>query len=234
MDAKEVYTSKPWIRYYPKGVPAEVEIPDISVPGAFDQMADKYSGKTALIFYGRKISYKELKTLTDRFATALAGMGVKKGDTVALYLLNCPQYVIAYFGALKAGAKVTPISPVYTSKEVRHQIDDSQAGTVICEDILYDNVEKSGAEPDHVILTSIGDYLPRLKRMFAKSKLAQAYGGEMAVPTQADIKKAGLHLFQDLIEQNPPDPPKSPLIPRRILRPSPTPGEPPVCPRRPS
>ncbi|MBW1869384.1 MAG: AMP-binding protein, partial [Deltaproteobacteria bacterium] len=102
MDAKETYLSKPWVKYYPEGVPAEVEVPDISVPEAFDQMADKYGSKTALIFYGKKISYEKLKELTDRFAAALADLGVGKGDTVAMYLLNCPQYVIAYFGSLKA------------------------------------------------------------------------------------------------------------------------------------
>ena len=123
-------------------MPAEVEIPDISVPELFDQMAEKYGNKTALIFYGKKISYGELKELIDRLAAALADLGVKKGDTVALYLLNCPQYVIAYFAALRLGAKVTPISPVYTSIEVKHQLEDSEAKTVICQDILYDNLEQ--------------------------------------------------------------------------------------------
>jgi len=166
MDPKEYYLSKPWLKHYPDGVPAEVDVPDISVPERFDQMADKYGNKTALIFYGRKINYRELKELSNRFAAALAALGLKKGDTVALYLLNCPQYVIAYFGALKAGAKITPISPVYTSKEVKHQLTDSEARTVVCEDILYDNVERSGVELDTVILSSIGDFLPKLKKLF--------------------------------------------------------------------
>ncbi|MGM0426723.1 MAG: long-chain-fatty-acid--CoA ligase [Thermodesulfobacteriota bacterium] len=214
MDAKEAYTSKPWIAYYPEGVPAEVEIPDIAVPEAFDQMAEKYGSKTALVFYGKKISYQELQALTDRFAAALAALGVRKGDTVAMYLLNCPQYVIAYFGALKAGAKVTPISPVYTSKEVKHQIDDSEARTMVCEDILYDNVEKAGAHLANVILTSIGDYLPRFKKLFGKSGLAKAYGSAMTVPTPEDIEQAGLHLFQDLIKQYPPDKPQITLDPK--------------------
>src|SRR4030042_2115670 len=113
MDAKKAYLSKPWLKYYPKDVPATVDIPDLSVPELFDQMADKFRKKTAAIFYGKKISYAELKDLIDRFATALADLGVKKGGTVALFLLNCPQYIIAYFAALKIGAKVTPISPVY-------------------------------------------------------------------------------------------------------------------------
>ena len=216
MDPKEIYLSKPWVEHYPEGVPAEVEAPDISVPEAFDQMADKYAGKTALIFYGKKISYKNLKELTDRFAAALADLGVGKGDTVAMYLLNCPQYVIAYFGSLKAGAKVTPISPVYTSKEVKHQIEDSQARTIICEDILYDNVEKIGIELDNVILTSIGDYLPKFKKLFGKSALAKAYSG-MEVPTPEHIKEAGLLQLEDLIAKYPPEPPDVKINPKEDI-----------------
>ena len=216
MNAKEAYAAKPWLKYYPEGVPEEIEVPDVSVPEAFDQMADKYGGKTALIFYGKKISYHELKDLTNRFAAALADLGVTKGDTVAMYLLNCPQYVIAYFGALKAGAKVTPISPVYTSKEVKHQIEDSQAKTIICEDILYDNIEKTGAELDNVILTSIADYLPRLKKLFGKSTLAKAYSG-MEVPSPEHIKQAGLHQFQDLIKKYPPEPPQIKINPKEDI-----------------
>ena len=216
MNPKEAYASKPWLQYYPEGVPEKIEVPDVSVPEAFDQMADKYGSKTALIFYGKKISYKELKELTDRFSAGLAALGVSKGDTVAMYRLNCPQYVIAYFGALKAGAKVTPISPVYTSKEVKHQIEDSQAKTIICEDILYDNIEKTGAELDNVILTTIADYLPRLKKLFGKSALAKAYSG-MEVPSPEHIKEAGLHQFQDLIKRYPPQPPQITIHPKEDI-----------------
>jgi len=175
MDVKDAYLSKPWLRYYPDDVPEFVEIPEISAPAIFDRMADRYANKTALIFYGKKISYRKLKDLSNRFAAALADLGVGKGDTVALYLLNCPQFVIAYFGALKAGAKVTPISPVYTSREIKHQIEDSEARLIVCEDILYDNVERADVRLDDVILTSIGDYLPTLKRLFGKSALGKAY-----------------------------------------------------------
>ena len=202
MEPKEVYMSKPWLKYYPEGVPPEVEVPETSVPQIFDEMADKYSGQAALIFYGKKIKYGELKKLTDRFAAALADLGVAKGETVALYLLNCPQYVIAYIGALKVGAKVTPISPVYTSQEVKHQFTDSETKTVICEDILYDNVEKTNVELDNIILSSIGDYLPALKRAFGKSALGKAYSG-MHVPAPEQIQRAGLLLFKDLIKKYP-------------------------------
>jgi long-chain acyl-CoA synthetase len=216
MDAKEFYASKPWLKYFPEGVPENVEVPSISVPELFDQVAGKYGKKTALIFYGKKISYAELKELIDRFATALANLGVKKGDTVALYLLNCPQYVISYFAALKIGAKITPISPVYTSHEIKHQIQDSDATTVVCQDILYDNVEKTGITMKNVILTGIADYLPTLKRILGKGALGKIYS-EMKVPTPAHREQAGLLQFQELIKKYLPRPPHVSIDPMRDI-----------------
>ena len=216
MDHKEAYMAKPWLEYYPEDVPREVEIPLVSVPELFDQVADKFGNKTALIFYGKKISYTKLRELTDRFATALADLGVRKGDTLALYLLNCPQYVIAYFAALKVGAKVTPISPVYTSQEVKHQLEDSDAEMVVCQDILYDNVEKTGVALKNVILTNIAEYLPALKKMLGKSALGKVYG-EMHVPTPKFIEEAGLLQFQDLIKKYPPQPPEIKLDPEKDI-----------------
>ena len=216
MEPKEVYLSKPWLKYYPEGVPHTVEAPETTVQELFDSMADKYAKKTALVFYGKKISYKELKASANRFAAALTALGVKKGDTVSLYLLNCPQYVIAYFGALKTGAKITPISPVYTSKEVRHQLTDSQAKTVVCEDMLYENIERSGVELDNVILSNIGDFLPKLKKLFGKTALTKAYQGRGA-PSPDQIKQAGLHTFMDLLKKHAPDPPNVQMNPREDL-----------------
>jgi long-chain acyl-CoA synthetase len=216
MDAKALYMEKPWLKYYPEGVPKEVDVPEISVPEIFDQMADKYGSKTALIFYGNKITYKKLKELIDRFATALADLGVHKGGTIALYLLNCPQFVIAYFAALKVGAKVTPISPVYTSKEVKHQLEDSDADTIICQDILYDIVEKTGIVLKNVILTNIAEYLPALKKLLGKSALGKVYR-EMHVPTPRFMEEAGLYQFKALIKKYPPQPPQIEIEPREDI-----------------
>jgi len=212
MDAKDAYFSKPWLNHYPKGVPAEVQVPSQSVPELLDAAIQTYSARDALIFYGKKISYGELGKLVSRFATAMADLGVAKGDTVALHLLNCPQYIIAYFAALKLGAVVTPISPVYTSKEVKHQLTDSGARTVVCQDILYDNIEKSGVKLDNVILTSIGEYLPWLKKFLGKSALGKV-SREMQVPTPKIIKEKGIHQFLDLIKKCPDKPPKIDIRP---------------------
>jgi long-chain acyl-CoA synthetase len=216
MDAKALYMGKPWLKFYPEGVSSEVKVTEQSIPKVFDKVTEKYKNNTALIFYGKKISYHLLRELVDRFATALADLGVAKGDTVALFLLNCPQYVIAYFAALKVGAKVTPISPVYTSKEVKHQLEDSGAETIICQDIMYDNVEKTGIDLKNVILTNIAEYLPTLKKMLGKSALGKVYR-EMHVPTPTFMEEAGLLQFQDLIKKYHPRPPQIEIEPKKDI-----------------
>jgi long-chain acyl-CoA synthetase len=206
MDAKAKYDEKPWLKFYPEGVPATIEIPERSLTDVFDEVAGKYSGRAAMIFYGNKISFGKLREEVDRFATALHELGIRKGDKIALYLLNSPQYVIAYFGALKVGATLTPISPVYTSIEVKHQVEDSEAESIVCQDFLYDNVERSGVGFKNVILTSIGDYLPLSKKLAGKSILGRY--GQMEVPSPQFIESRGFHQFQKLIKKYPPTPPK--------------------------
>src|SRR5712664_641367 len=168
MGASERYLSRPWLKHYQEGVPASVEVPLKSVTRMFDEATERAPERTAVVFYGRTISYRELREATDRLANALAARGVKKGDRVALYLLNSPQFIIAYFAALKCGATVTPISPVYTSHEVRHQLNDSGARVVVCQDILYEKIAKCGAALDLVIVTNVNEYLPALKRLFSR------------------------------------------------------------------
>jgi len=204
---KGIYEARPWLKFYSKGVPADVVIPEKSVIQVIDETTDKFKDKTAVIFYGQKISYRELRDQIDRFATALCDLGVKKGDRVALLLLNSPQFIIAYFGSLKAGAIVTAISPVYVSPEIKHQILDSGATTVICQDILWENVERTGVKLDRVILTNIAEYLPALKKFLGKSMLRAVYQ-KMSAPPPEIFKREGFYQLQDLLKKYPPKPPK--------------------------
>ena len=205
MGNKELYLSKPWLKHYHKDVPLTIEIPEKSLVDIFNDVAEKYANKPAIIFYGNKISYKQLHDEVARFATALSQLGVKKGDKVALYLLNSPQYVIAYFSILKVGATVTPISPVYTSSEVSHQLIDSGARTLICQDILYDNIAKAGVKLDRIFLTGISDYLPTIRRMIGKSVLRKAFS-ELEVPMPKIDDREGFYRMKDLIKQTEPQP----------------------------
>ena len=203
MGANEAYLAKPWLKQYQQGVPATIEVPAKSLGQTFDEATERAPGRTAVAFYGRAITYRELREATDRLACALADLGVKKGDRVALYLLNSPQFIIAYFAALKCGATVTSISPVYTSHEVRYQLRDSGARALVCQDILYDKVAKSGVPLDLVVVTNIGEYLPALKRLFGK---------KAAVPAEKN-----LHWLQDLLKKYPAKAPAVAIDPRRDL-----------------
>jgi long-chain acyl-CoA synthetase len=204
---KVAYESRPWLKFYLPEVSANIEIVDKSAVDTFDEATAKWKDRTAIIFYGRKMSYRELRDHVDRFATALHDLGVKKGDRVALLLLNSPQFIIAYFGALKAGAILTAISPFYVSPEIKHQIEDSGARIIICQDNLYDNVERAGAQLDKVILVNITDYLPWLKRFMGSSVLRAVYQKMAAPPTEL-YEREGFYRFKDLIKQYPPNPPK--------------------------
>ena len=213
MDAIKDYLAKPWLKHYQPGVPETVDVPLESIAQAFDKATERAPERRAVVFYGREISYRELRDATDRLACALAELGVRKGDRVALYLLNSPQFIIAYFAALKCGATVTPISPVYTSHEVRYQLENSGARVAICQDILYDKVAKCGAPLDFAVLTNVGEYLPKLKRLLGKGPLARLFSDvNLGSP---DIRPApNLHWLQDLIGKYPPTPPSISIDPR--------------------
>ena len=215
-EAKNIYLGRPWLKFYPEGLSPDLDIPEISMAQAFDEAMQKWKDKTAIIFYGRKISFHELRDQVDRFATALHDLGVKKGDRLALYLLNSPQFLIAYFGAIKAGAVLTPISPVYVTPEVKHQLEDSGAETIVCLDLLYDSVERTNVKLRNVILTSIDEYLPTLKKALSKSVLRAVYQ-KMSVPSVQIYEREGIYRFQDLIKEYPPDPPKIEFKPKEDL-----------------
>jgi len=194
---KSIYEERPWLHLYES---SDIEIPLRSVIEAFDEATAKWKKQTAIIFYGRKISYNELREQVDRFASALSELGVKKGDVVAFLLLNCPEYIIAFYGALKVGAIITPISPVYVSSEIKHQIGDSGAEHLICQDIFYDAVKKTGIEFKNVILTNITESLPMLKKMMGKSVLRGVYE-KMAAPSPRIVERTGIYKLADLIKR---------------------------------
>ncbi len=147
-EARAEYEKRPWLKWYPPGCPTDIEIPEKSIIEYFDEAVKKWGNKTATVFYGRKFKYKELRELSLRFATALHDLGIKKGDMVAILVPNCPQFMIAYFGILRLGAVVTSLSPLYTPREIVHQLKDSGAKTIICLDLLYEKVEKAWEEVD--------------------------------------------------------------------------------------
>lgn len=118
--------------------------------------------KAAIIWYGRIITYKELDDLSERFATYLSRSGVKKGEHVALFLSNSPQYFIAHYGIQKIGAVVGPCSPLFKEWELEYQLNDMQAKVIVSAGSLYDVIAKvkSKTKIQQIILTNYSDFLP--------------------------------------------------------------------------
>ncbi|HCJ10907.1 MAG TPA: AMP-dependent synthetase [Clostridiales bacterium] len=216
MEAREYYLSRPWTRFYPQPPPDPSRMPCLPLPEILRERAARHAGRVAVNFYGTRMKYRDLYDQVLRLAGGLASLGVEKGDRVALYLLNTPQFVISYMAVLQLGAVVTPISPVYTSVEVRHQLSDSGARVVICQDILYDNVVGTGLDLDAVIVTGIGEYLPWVKRALGRSLLAKA-ARDLEIPDVEITPGRGVHRFQDLLSRRAAPPPDVGIDPHEDL-----------------
>jgi long-chain acyl-CoA synthetase len=160
--------SSPWLANYPKEVPPSLSYPDIPLYDLLLQSARTHPHATALFFMGREMSYAGLLEECYRFANGLKQLGVQKGDRVAIMLPNIPQSVIAYYGALLIGAVVVQTNPLYTERELLHQLTDSGAETIVCLDLVYGKVKKirDSAPLKHVIVTGIKEYLPLAKKLF--------------------------------------------------------------------
>ena len=124
-------SGKPWTRHYDPDVPASLVYPSVPLQAMLDDAAENHPNSTATIFFNRKRSYRSVSEAAWRFANGLRRLGVKTGDRVALVLPNSPQFVIAFYGALRAGAIVVPCNPLYTPPELRHQLADSGAETIV-------------------------------------------------------------------------------------------------------
>ncbi|MBP9502658.1 MAG: long-chain fatty acid--CoA ligase [Candidatus Promineofilum sp.] len=161
------YADKPWVKSYDKGVPATIDVPDYPVHHFLEEAARRVPNQTALIFQGREVTYAEANQAADAVAAGLAANGFKKGDRAVIYMPNLPQFVIIYYGILKAGGIVIATNPLYTERELQHQLKDCGAETVFVLSRYYPllkKVQKSGeTKVKRIIVTYIKDYLPGVK-----------------------------------------------------------------------
>jgi long-chain acyl-CoA synthetase len=178
----------PWLDSYPPGVPEHVDVPAGNLARLLADAARDFPSAPALHFQGRTVSYAQLAEQAWRFAGALAGLGVGKGTKVGLVLPNCPQAVIAFFGALRLGAVVVQNNPLYTERELGHQLADAGVEVVVCLDLAYERVKavREATAIREVVVTSVLDELPAVKRAIApytrKGKAAaQAIGRDEPV-----------------------------------------------------
>lgn len=156
-----------WRDRYDAGVPATCAYPDWTVPDLLCRSAARFPDSTALLFYGTRLSYRELDKLATRFAYALRSLGVRPGERVAIMLPNSPQALIGHYGALKAGAIVVQTNPLYVAREVETQLVDSESETIVALDQFYPRIDaiRQRAPLKRVIVTRIQDFLPPVLRL---------------------------------------------------------------------
>ncbi len=194
----------PWVRHYEEGVPAHFTIPDKPLAWLLDTTCSQYPNTCAFIYYGTRITYAQLARLTNRFAVELQRLGVQKGDRVAIALPNIPQFAIAFFAVLKVGAVAVPTNPLYTEREMQHQLVNSGAKVMIMLDMFYPVVEKVRQQTalEHVIITSITDFLPPVKRTLYPLTQIRAKKTEPGVKSKDLIKDPTVLLMQPMLKSS--------------------------------
>jgi long-chain acyl-CoA synthetase len=194
---------KPWLKFYEPHVPEHIDYPRKTIVESMEETAKKFAEDTAIIFKDRTMSYRELMGGTNRVAGALQKLGVKKGDRVAIHLLNMPQFLMTYYAILKIGAVVVPCNPVYTARELKHQLNDSGAEVVVTLSLLYSTIKaiRDETKLKHVIVAKIKTYFPPvLKILFT---LAREKKDGHAVDISGD---ANTYWFSDFIANAPEEP----------------------------
>jgi len=198
-----------WLKHYDEGVPHTIEYPAINLYQLFRQSVERNPSGLATLFFGARMSYRSLGEKVDRFASVLAGLGVKKGDRVALILPNLPIYPIAHFGALKLGAILTPTNPLYVERELERQLVDSGAETVIILDQLYPRLAQVRANTPvkRVVVAGVKEFLP--------PTVGFLYGfkNKSTLTTQ---EEEGLYLYRDLMRRKFPPAPAAEVDPDEI------------------
>lgn len=207
-----------WYKHYETGVPHTLDYPQAPLYKLLDDSAAEYPDRTAIIFgavahklpgqplMDASMSFRALRDAVNRFANALVKLGVKKGDRVAIYLPNCPQFAIAYFGTLKAGAVIAPVNPIYTPRELEFILQDSGAETIVALSQFYPKLQevRSKTKLKNVIVANIKEYFPGfLKTLFTLAM-------EKKEGHRVDLA-AGDHWFQDVLRDESTVPPNVPV-----------------------
>jgi len=159
--------TRPWLAHYDKGVPQTIEYPKVPLFHFLEEGARKYPDRACTIFKGAVISYREMNALTDHMAAALVELGVKKGDRVGIFMPNTPQFVIAYFGILKAGGVVVAVNPTYPPDEVLTPVNDANIEIMFTLTRFY-NILKTVREKSKlkkIIVSNVKEALPPITRI---------------------------------------------------------------------
>jgi long-chain acyl-CoA synthetase len=210
MSLEKDMSNRPWLAAYPQGVPADIDAQQYSsLVGLMEESFQKYASRVAYSFMGKNVSFAQTDSLSSAFAAYLQGLGLAKGDRVALMMPNVPQYPVAVAAILRAGLVVVNVNPLYTPRELEHQLKDSGAkAIVIIENFattLEQCVHNTGVK--HVVLTAMGDMLGLLKGTMVNyvvrnvKKMVPAFNlpgavrfnAAVAIGTSGTLKKPDIH-----------------------------------------
>ncbi|RME80550.1 MAG: long-chain fatty acid--CoA ligase [Caldilineae bacterium] len=210
---------KPWLKHYEKGVPATLSYPETSIWGLLSSSFKEYPNNKAVTMVlrylplglriGVSLTYRRLEEYVNRLATAMAGMGIEKGDRVAVQTPNSPGGVIAFLAATRLGAIVVNTNPIYTPREMRHQFRDSGAKAIVIWNELYPKLQEIQGDTDieHVIVYNLNDFIGRPFAGLVKS--AREKEG-----TWVDVAEGnGVYQLTSLLASHPPNPPEVPIAP---------------------
>ena len=200
---------KPWLSSYPAGVPAHIDLSSFhSIVDVLEQSCSQYKDRMAYHNMGAELSYSELDYLTRNFAAALQNMGLQQGDRIALMMPNILQYPVALFGALRAGLIIVNTNPMYTARELRHQLVDSGAKAIVVVENFASVLESVRDEVplEHIITTGVGDLLDFPKSLMVNFVLRRV---KKAIPAWS---LPGSEKFQDVLDKGA----KLPLLPVNI------------------
>jgi long-chain acyl-CoA synthetase len=202
---------KPWLAHYEEGTPAQVEIPGYPITQDLIENARRYPDHPALIYgsvveplgnllLDRTISFRQLCDLTTRFAAGLQALGVEKGDRVVIHLPNCPQFIIAYYATLMIGAVAVPSNPEYVARELKYQLDDSGAETIVTLSLTYPTVKQIRAKTPlkRVVVVNVKEYFPGLLRFLFTAFREKKEGHAQDISGDADT-----HWFQGVLKNAP-------------------------------
>jgi long-chain acyl-CoA synthetase len=206
---------RPWFASWPPGVPkTAAPYPMVSVFSLLADAAAEFPDSVALAFLGKHVTYRGLLAEVERFSAVLAGLGVKKGERVGLLLPNCPQYVIAWYATVRLGAIVIGNNPLYTQRELTHQVKDFAPNVMIVLDQLYPSLAAIQAEAGftEVVVTKLTDYMRFPLNLLAPIKFKKDHKKE-GKPWPPVPEKAKVRWWRDLMRDAGPTPPVTEVDP---------------------
>jgi long-chain acyl-CoA synthetase len=190
----------PWFKFYDEGVPHHIDYPPIPLFGLLEDSAKKYPDSPCTIFKGAKITYRQMNQLTDQLAGGLAALGIKKGDRVGIFMPNSPQFVITFFGILKAGGVVVAVNPLYKPREIVHQVNDAGIEIMIVMSNFYKLIKQvqSDTKIKKIVVSNLKEYLPPVLSLLFTLAMEKKQGFRVELAPE-DI------WFKEIIAQHKPE-----------------------------